>query len=580
MAGLGFGYPPTLAPPRATVAPRASSARAAPVMAPVHRIPMTEERRQEIMEMMIDDQPDHVLAAIDIYTRGGVNGAPSKILMDSSTPGCGKTHTTLAIAALLEMDIYVVAEGSQVGWWQQTAPQYGVHVVAAVTYASLALNKQYMEVRKVIVPPKKRNGNPKEETDYIATSAWMDLISGRTTGRPVLVVFDESHNLKNKCGKTLAAHAMIKPILSLSNESRVMACSGTPYDTEESALQFLRAFGLYTETSLCRHDIRDGMIYPGMNEISEAVRQLVPDADLSDGMNAMYSGKKTAALQKIVFTWFEKYLKPKFMISMSPPKIDAELDIKNAYYSIPRGQAALFGDVLMKLMRIMNFNYETGEIGQEEQGARSQLFALMPQLENYKVKYIVVPEALKILTSNTTEKVIIFVNALKSMDYIKEELADYNPIVLNGSVDKKKRSALVAEFQTNPNKRVFITNSTGATGINIDDTVGNALRTTFVIPDHSIQKMSQCVRRAYRRTTKSKSTVRIVYVNIDLEELSLISALNRKSDVYKRLLTRQVEAGVKFPIDYEVVKYGEMVKILPDAVDTDDEDEERFQPGE
>jgi hypothetical protein len=322
------------------------------------------------------------------------------------------------------------------------------------------------------------------------------------------------------------------------------------------------------------------MIYPGMNEISEAVRQLVPDADLSDGMNAMYSGKKTAALQKIVFTWFEKYLKPKFMISMSPPKIDAELDIKNAYYSIPRGQAALFGDVLMKLMRIMNFNYETGEIGQEEQGARSQLFALMPQLENYKVKYIVVPEALKILTSNTTEKVIIFVNALKSMDYIKEELADYNPIVLNGSVDKKKRSALVAEFQTNPNKRVFITNSTGATGINIDDTVGNALRTTFVIPDHSIQKMSQCVRRAYRRTTKSKSTVRIVYVNIDLEELSLISALNRKSDVYKRLLTRQVEAGVKFPIDYEVVKYGEMVKILPDAVDTDDEDEERFQPGE
>lgn len=511
---------------------------------------MTQEGfKRRALSMMINDQVGHVARAQEILVK-------HPVVNDFSVPGCGKTYTTCALAAQLDFDLFVVCEKVQIGVWQRVAAEFGVTVLDICTYAAMTRDQQLTTT---------------DGTHYMATQYWYNTLWADTaTKRPVLLVFDESHNLKNKTAKTKVAHAMLAPMTGKQDPtnpcpSRCIMLSGTPFDKPEHAETFYRAFGLLAvDSQLAAYDVASRSFdYSGFIEAQENLQVMIPTANLNDGTQARLAGKKSGAIKTILYNWFTKYIKPTLCISMEVPPATAELDVGAAYFPMPPEAAIEFRKHLQCLMNEMRYDNATGQIaGKTDQAGRTSLFNILPLLEELKVWHIVAPYAWRLLATSDRGKVVILVKNLASIQYLLNYLAPFNPLAISGDTSTDDRTRNISLFQTDPRYRVFLaTIGTGTTGISLDDTVGDQPRTCIMIPDHSIQLMHQGSRRCYRAQTKSKAVVRIVYAAIlsdegdELSEQGMIDALVRKTAVYNDILTTQVEAGVKFPGEYDRVNY-------------------------
>lgn len=407
-----------------------------------------------------------------------------------------------------------------------------------------------------------------------------------------MLVYDESHALQNAgTNQTKVAQALIRSILDMTGvpgaapmatnvttaKSCVVMLSGSIMTDEKNCLTFLRSFGLFTERSLCRSDIQSrDMVYTGFDEVAEHVRRVAPHADLS--MHAMAKARrfKSAALTGVVYDWFCRYLRPALLLEMPKPRIDAAFVPEAGYFEVPIEVAKQAGDLLAATGELMSYDYATGILSEEEQGARGQVFTLMPKLENLKIRHIVIPEVRKLLRGNPKHKAVIFCNSLASLDIIESELAEFQPAVIDGSSSAKDRQHNINAFQTNSECRVFAAIvEVGGVGVSLDDTVGDSPRTVYIIPDFSIISMHQAAHRIYRRLTKSTAHVILVFVNVDLDQQSLIAALARRDKVLSDMMVLQVAQGTIFPGKYPRVEHGQRYKLRqtgPIIEETDDDE--------
>lgn len=514
-----------------------------------------ETRRLYVDTHLDADQLDYVEKSIEILNK-------HNILVNVSAAGAGKTYTTLATAALMGKPLCVVCPKSTIEWWAAKGREFGVPLIFTMTYSATQTDSNPY-VTSMMISHKKR-----EEKIYTASQQWVDLVS-----KGIMLVYDESHALQNAgTNQTKVAQALIRSILSMAGvpgatpttttttKSCVVMLSGSIMTDEKNCLTFLRSFGLFTERSLCRSDVQSrDMVYAGFDEVAEHVRRVAPNADMS--MHAISKARrvKTAVLTGVVYDWFCKYLRPALLLEMPKPQINAAFIPEAGYFEVPIEVAKQAGDLLAAMGELMSYDYATGILSEEEQGARGQVFKLMPKLEDLKIRHIVIPEARKLLRGNPKHKVVIFCNSLASLDIIEAELAEFQPAVIDGSCSAKDRQHNINAFQTNPDCRVFAAIiEVGGVGVSLDDTVGDAPRTVYIIPDFSIISMHQAAHRIYRRLTKSPAHVILVFVNVDLDQQSLIAALARKDKVLRDMMVLQVAQGTIFPGRYPQVNHGQM----------------------
>ena len=157
-----------------------------------------------------------------------------------------------------------------------------------------------------------------------------------------------------------------------------------------------------------------------------------------------------------------------------------------------------------------------------------------------------------ILNTNKTNKVVLFFDYDKPINNAYDLLIKYNPVIINGKVNKKLRPALISKFQEpNSESRLLIFNmSVGCEGISLDDTNGNFKRYVFGAPNYYIMRMHQMSRRFYRASTKSEPIIYYIYGICGMEETSIINSLAKKNNVMKETLLLQVDEGIVFPGDY------------------------------
>ena len=145
-------------------------------------------------------------------------------------------------------------------------------------------------------------------------------------------------------------------------------------------------------------------------------------------------------------------------------------------------------------------------------------------------------------------------------------MANFNPLILDGSVPKSKRSLIIDEYQAhNLNKRLIICNlAVGALGIDLDDTTPNGIipRYAFVSPSYYAMLLHQVTRRFYRANTTSQPHIRFVYGKCGIEETSILNSLSKKKDVMKQTLINQVNAGIKFPGEYTKEIQGDDIPLM------------------
>ena len=315
-----------------------------------------------------------------------------------------------------------------------------------------------------------------------------------------------------------------------------------------------------------------------INEKAKATTEKI--VRLLNGANNFGLGDKFSIREGVIhlcYRLFQEVIKKEITASMAPPDLSEKgivLDIKNGYYkfekfAITKDRKEIFKESdlevrkreLMKSLDLLNRMMKVGRFGPTTGGGRGAAeeyinkFGLtkpLKMIETAKVP-LFIRKAYETLTSIPNSKVCIFVNYLDNLDEIANALSGFGPIIMNGSVDKKKRQELINMFQEqNLKHRLYISIlSVSASGIDLDDQSPGGLypRYAFASPGFKIDELHQLTRRFYRANTQSSTTFRFVYAK-GFEEVGLLNNLARKTNVMKETLEKQVAGGVKFPGEY------------------------------
>jgi superfamily II DNA or RNA helicase len=459
------------------------------------------------------------------------------LFIDTSIMGSGKTYTTLLIAKQMSMSIGVICpKGGIMENWRNVAKLLGVKVEFVEGYDSLRGK------RSTLITQQEYEVDDKSEIYYGPSDYFINLVKTN-----FMLVFDEFHKIKNKSTRSLCCRNLARACLK-GGTCRLAFLSASPYDKTEHIINLLYTMGFITNPKLAEYNPGSGThtllgiqeaINKGMRINKEETQKLVNTTQDFRGTH----GKEF--LRKLFINSF----KPSLVSCMPPPSIDATLNVMNGYYKLDNEmQEKLLDKAIQDLKSWYIINRKGAKIN------FNGLSLTLKDLEKAKLP-LFVRKAKEILENDDYGKVVLFVNYIESLDYLKNEFKEYGVVDIQGKLSVEERSKNINAFQEpTSNIRVIVgTTLTGGVGVNLHDIDGRFPRTMFITPSFSMIEIHQATGRIYRVGTKSNANVRFVYGNIPSknEESKIINALARKSEVIKEILDKQVESGVKFPSDYE-----------------------------
>lgn len=439
------------------------------------------------------------------------------LYVDTSNCGAGKTILALFIAKSFNMPIIVISPTTVHLKWREECNHYGVTILETLTYHTLAgqKNKQlthaYLTRQDVQV-------NSRRKIIYTPTEAYLKIVDSG-----VLVIFDESHSVKNHGQQYKAALALIQPILnSDSGLSRYALLSATPICKDKQILNLIKLYGIVTSKKA--YSIQNGsVVFKGLQEIYTKAENI--DAETTRKY-MVSTGRRPNQMEIVrsVYNIYTQILKPQYACGMIRP-VNENTDIKNGFYKI----TDLSGlnrniDELIRLTR----NNGTFALSKHN---LPQINTTLMALEKVKIPDMARVSINKLQNSGC--KIIIMVNFKQSIEELSLLLTEYKPLILTGSITSiPQRMKIIKQFNGDPNYRVLLANvKVGGVGIDLHDTVGDAPRVMFISPSYHMISILQAVGRVDRDGTMSKSEIRLFYANdTGVVERKIIDALIHKAN--------------------------------------------------
>jgi hypothetical protein len=249
---------------------------------------------------------------------------------------------------------------------------------------------------------------------------------------------------------------------------------------------------------------------------------------------------------------FIRVVKPSMASSMIPMKMLVKLSKKNGFFCLPPDETAELGKAVYELEKITNYDEGTKTVhivGKIGDNSFAKITKALMGIETAK-RNMFVRLAREALAKNPNQKVVLCFNYSNTIEYVKNALEEFEPLVLDGRTSVIRRTQILDAFQApNAKYRVLIGNVTVcSTGIDLDDKNGGFPRTAFINPNYSTITLYQLGHRFHRANTLSNADVFFVYGKAT-PELKVLNALASKSGVMKDVTPEQAEAGVVFPID-------------------------------
>lgn len=466
------------------------------------------------------------------------------IALDTSQMGAGKTYTSLYLAQKYNFPILVVGPKTMKSVWEDLAEEYQIHLIDYLSYQKLRSTKGKKPKHPYLL-----RQDVESNTYFTTTPEWEKLIDSG-----ILLIFDEVQMIKNKTDQYQACQTLSASILKKGDVSRVLLLSGSPFDKEEHSVNLLRLMGFIEHPVLCRqHKERGQMELLGVQELIDKCRLI--NSEKLEFLMRVY-GVQHSKIPNFCFRLFIEIVKPAVQSQMPVPRIEAERDIANGYYTISKPEEEQLREAIGYLACVSKYNRATNTANVQEADWAMVTKALM-SIEGAKIPLL--ERLVRSALEKPNHKVIVFVQFVSTIESLTSRLSDLEvkPLLLYGKTSASDRASAIEGFQKDPTKRLLISNvKIGGVGLSLHDTDGRYPRTSFIVPNYSLIDLIQAGARTYRQGTRSKATIRFVYgkLQYDLKEVQILSALCRKSKVLKELLDIHRDDGILLPSDYQEVQ--------------------------
>ena len=177
----------------------------------------------------------------------------------------------------------------------------------------------------------------------------------------------------------------------------------------------------------------------------------------------------------------------------------------------------------------------------EKKYARSAINLEAGELATHRQELAVakVPQAVQWICEvlESEKKVVIFAYHREVVRQLKEALADYSPVIVQGGTAERLRDQAVRDFQSDPLVRIFI-GQIRAAGVGI--TLTAASHVIFVEPDWTPGIVHQAVDRCHRIGQKSAVLAQFLVVEGSLEE-HMMQTLISKTKTIKTIVEKPTE---------------------------------------
>ncbi len=416
-------------------------------------------------------------------------------------PGLGKTAVAATITRIylivLNHDVKVIyitppfLVRNIINEFKMWAPEVRCSILTSKT-----ANQNFSDSHVLILP------------DTFLASTWAyNFVADFTSGQSSILITDESHRFKNDTAKrtrALFGHGKTKGLVDLFEKQIFM--SGTPMPNRPIEL-FPILSKAAPETIDFKNKFEYGMKYCNASENAYGW-------DFSGASNV-----KDLA-RRVIHPTGPFMLRMKKDLLDLPPKIeqvflladDMDNKLKNMDSQILK-QFGIKGDQEL----INNLRTKAGLNGDD-----IHLTTYRRLLGEEKARAIT--PFIQSILEETDKSILIFAYHKEPIKILAEALKEYQPLVITGDTPMKDRQTFVDDFQTNPNKRVFIANYLAA-GLGL--TLTKANRCIFVEFSFVPAENDQAGDRAHRIGQKKTVLVQYIAYQDSIDE-KVINSLIRK----------------------------------------------------
>ncbi len=494
------------------------------------------------MAELFSEQIDHVQNIEKIFSR-------YKYALDLSNLGTGKTYTGCYLALKSKCkNILVISPKCVEEKWKEVAKLFNLNI-EVITYNSFRsiTNCQpkhgYLTREDTTVEVKSRYGysNEQKKTDFSAT----DKLSKKVK-EGMFVIVDEFQNVKNMSDQTKACMEVVNTILHFKkSSSRILLISGSPFDKKEQIVSFYRLIKVMKFNQVIMHNPRTLIIeWKGMAEIFSFCKEI--DSKLSERLmpNTLMS---IGVCHDAIYKSFQEIVKPVISSCMIGKINDYSVNVEEAHYHmVEQNRIKPLRNAIVDLRAITQVDPTTGKMAPD---AWSAIGGYLRKIELIKIVIFIRIIKQELMFSN--KKIVVCFNFTDSIFEVANYFSQYKPLILNGSVNSKKRHDIINKFsQNNDDYRLLIGNlQVCSTGIDLDDKFGSRKRFALVSPTYNSQNIYQFGHRFDRTNTKSQADVHLIFCK-EASEIKILNALSKKGTIMKETTPDHSKNGTKFPGEY------------------------------
>jgi hypothetical protein len=502
--------------------------------------------------------------------------------IDGSETGLGKTYIAAAIAIMLQLPCIVICPKSARNTWRKVFTEYKVNTYqitktrGIITYETLRSTKGHQPLHGLLT----RSDLGTHPLFYPTQTLTAIIQAG------VFIIFDEAQKLKNDSDQHHASAVIMKHFYTVGSgslgivtttpspqvRSRFALLSASLVDKEQHVINLMEMVGFIA--SARKSNISQFAVQDALNKANQ-----INSFETSRFIVNSKIGNSSEDAVEYIYSLFVQSIRPMVMSTIPRPETKAIKDIRNGYYNMTPEEVIVYNKAINRLTLALCNRSRRKELKDMLKLVKDsddpENAILQTNLENTKKDdlgditnaLIMLQEAKMnamirvaryLLSINfthngnvVTPKLILFADYYRVIDYLMQNLADFNPVELTGRVSEVQQTRNISAFQEPNNQtRLIIGNPlVGGLSISLHDVTGLFPRMMFIFPNYRINELHQASGRIFRDGSKGVSIIRFFYGKSNMQEESILNALVKKGEVLQIVHSEQV--GVKFSNEYE-----------------------------